>query len=87
MGRLAKPLPGSNQREFDPLILRMKIVTWDWKQIAPIEEIAEVVHAVSGGLVHMRYAETGSDQIAIVVSREPITDEQADALWVERMKE
>lgn len=64
----------------------VKIITWDWKQEAPLSRIAEAVLDVSGGTVHLREVEdTGGDMYAVTISDRRLTDaEQETALRQDR---
>jgi hypothetical protein len=57
-----------------------KIFTWDWQEQPDMAAIAEVVHEVSGGRVHMREVDTGSDQYEWIVSDYPVDDAEAERL-------
>ena len=43
--------------------------TWDYRQPAPIDEIAAAVRELSGGTVTMTMPDTGSDQYELVITR------------------
>ena len=57
-----------------------KIFTWDWQEQPDMAAIAEAVHEVSGGRVHMREVDTGSDQYEWIVSDYPVDDAEAERL-------
>jgi len=57
-----------------------KIFYWDWKEPPPMEAIAEAVAEMSGGGVHMRRVETGSDDYELVVSDHLVDDAEAERL-------
>jgi hypothetical protein len=57
-----------------------KIITWDWKEQPDLDTIARAVHEMSGGLVHMREVDTGSDQYEWIVSDYPVDDAEAERL-------
>ena len=42
--------------------------TWDYRQPAPMDEIAAAVRELSGGTVRMSMPETGGDEYALVIS-------------------
>jgi hypothetical protein len=54
-----------------------KIISWDWKEQPDLADIAAAVLEMSGGLVHMRAVETGSDSYQWVISDHPVDDTEA----------
>lgn len=54
-----------------------EVLTWDWREQPDLPELARKLFAVSGGTVHLREIDTGSDEYAIVLASEPITAAQA----------
>jgi hypothetical protein len=58
-------------------VSRREIMSWDWKAQPDLDRLAAVVLEMSGGRVHMRQAETGSDEYALVVSDEPLSQAEA----------
>lgn len=68
---------------------RTEILTWDWAQQPDLARLTVIVREMSGGIVHMRLAETGTDDYALVVSDTELTQADADAeygRWWERSK-
>jgi hypothetical protein len=53
--------------------------TWDYRQPAPMDEIAAAVRELSGGTVRMSIPETGTDEYELVISRNRAP--QAAPLW------
>ncbi len=64
-----------------------KIIYWDWKEYAPTDLIAKAVAEVSNGHVHIHDVNTNSDQFAIVVTDEELTEEQVASVWKARWSE
>lgn len=60
--------------------IQYEMVTWDWKEDADIEEISAAVQRVSGGRAFVTYGDTGSDQVAVIVSNVPLDYEAATKL-------
>jgi hypothetical protein len=55
------------------------VFTWDYRQPAPMDEIAAAVRELSGGVVHMSMPETGGDEYKLVISHaEPGPELAAD---------
>lgn len=60
--------------------VQYEMVSWDWKEEANIEEISEAVQRISGGRVFITHGETGSDQVAVIVSSVPLNYDDATKL-------
>jgi hypothetical protein len=66
------------------------LITWDWKEQTPIEKVAAAIQFVCRDLptyprIYAVYTE--SDQYAVVVSLEEMTQEQIDETWKRRWAE
>jgi hypothetical protein len=59
----------------------MVIIGWDWKDQPDISELHRAVCDISGGKVHIREVESGTDDYTIVVSDAELDDEQAQAAY------
>ena len=57
------------------------VFTWDWREPPDMEQLASILHDVSGGNVHLRMVETGSDQYAAVISTVDLGDAAAQATY------
>lgn len=69
----------TEQRKPEP-----RVLSWDWKEDAPIWDFAELVREISGGTVHITEVDTGSDQCAYIVSAAPLTADEARRLYEKR---
>ncbi len=58
-----------------------KIVTWDWKDPDPVEHVAKAVLEVSDGAIRVYEIDTGSDQIAVLVSDTELNDSQVAEMY------
>lgn len=58
----------------------VRCMSWDYRQV-PDLELAKIVAEVSGGAVHVREVDDGSDEVVIAVSRLPLDDAAALAWW------
>jgi hypothetical protein len=57
-----------------------KIITWDWKEQPDLAELAAAVAEMSGGRVHMREVDTGSDQYEWIISDYEVDDAEAERI-------
>jgi hypothetical protein len=57
---------------------RAKAFSWDWQEQPDMARIAAFVTEVSGGRVHLREADDGSDNYTWVVSDYPVDDAEAE---------
>ena len=57
------------------------VLTWDWREQPDPDELARAVRDVSGGTVHIRQVDTGSDQYAIVVAAADLDDEAVQDVY------
>lgn len=55
----------------------IRVLTWDWKEQPDLDDLARIVHDVSQCHVHLYQVDTGSDQYALVVARNPIGSQAA----------
>ncbi len=60
---------------------RAVALTWDWRQQPDWERLAVVVLDLSGGRVHLRLVDTGSDEYALVVADRDLTEQQATRVF------
>jgi len=60
---------------------RFEMLTWDWKSDAPLDDIAAAASRVSGGNVYITYADSGSDQVVVIVSATPLEYAEATELF------
>ena len=52
-----------------------RVISWDWKEQIPLDTLKRDIEAVSGGTAYVYEADTHSDQIALVISAIPLTDQ------------
>ena len=64
-----------NESLIDPI--RRHVLTWDWREQPDLERLGRLVNELSGGRVHITEADTRSDEYAIVVSDQPVSDTDA----------
>ena len=62
-----------------------RVLSWDWRQQPDIGQLAAAVHDLSNGQVHLNMADTGSDDYALIVSDQPLTDAEARHIWEESL--
>lgn len=53
------------------------VITWDWRERIDIERLAAVILERSGGTIHITDVDTGSDEYAIVISAQQLTQDEA----------
>jgi hypothetical protein len=58
-----------------------RVLSWDHRGQPDFEELADIVADLSGGLVHVREADTMSDQYALVFADLPLTDDDANRAY------
>lgn len=66
--------------------IRYDVLSWDWRGQPDLDRLARALFTVSGGTVHLRQVETGSDQYAIVLSDKPLTEAEAYASYRENLE-
>lgn len=59
----------------------ISILTWDWKEQPPLDDIADIIKTMSGGTVNMVEVDTGSDQFAWVISPVPMDQDSANEAY------
>lgn len=62
---------------------RAYLVTWDWRAQPDLTRLAELIHQLSGGTVHMREVETSDDEFAVVVANRPQSGLELEHYWAE----
>lgn len=61
---------------------RASVMSWDWREQPDLGRLAEMVHEMSGGTVHLAdVGDTGSDEHALVVSTVPLDGPAVKALF------
>jgi hypothetical protein len=63
--------------------VRYGLVSWDWKEQIPLDQLAEVLAHIDPRL-HVYDVDTNSDTIAIVVSDQHLDEDQVRAAWGDR---
>lgn len=63
------------------------VMTWDWKEETDLNQLGQMVRAVSGDRAYIYDIITDSDQRACVVSPRKLTDAEAIAIYQERFAE
>jgi len=64
--------------------MKVQMVSWDFKEGAPIDDIARAVQTASGGRVHLYEVDTGSETCAVVVSDRELTPTQIAEIYEDR---
>jgi hypothetical protein len=64
-----------------PIEPRFELLMWDWRESPDIMELSRIVSRLSCGKVFITEANTGSDQMAILISTVPITAETATEMF------
>lgn len=55
---------------------RIAVLSWDYKEQPPLDELAKLIEEFSEGRLHLRCVEdTGSDEYAVVVSHLPMSEQ------------
>ena len=57
------------------------VLTWAWKSQPDLQELTQMIREVTGASFYLTDADTGSDQFAVVVTREPVTEAEANAVY------
>lgn len=56
---------------------RTAVLTWDWREQPNLDRLAQLVAVLSGGGLHLRQVDTGSDEHAVVLCTTWLGPEQA----------
>ena len=64
----------------------IKILSWDWREQIPIDELASALKILTDGKVHLYEVDTESDQFGFVLSDAPLEDHKIDEHWMNRWK-
>jgi hypothetical protein len=59
---------------------RAAVITWDWREQPDLDHLARLVHDLSDGRIHLRPAETGTDQYGLIIATRPVDDATARGL-------
>jgi hypothetical protein len=51
-----------------------RVLSWDWRQQPDLDELARILADLSGGRLHLRQVETGSDEYAVVIADGPLSE-------------
>lgn len=62
-------------------------MTWDWREQPDMGYLAQILHELSDGAIHLQKVETGSDEYAIVVSTPPLDPAAVDAVYRQSWRE
>lgn len=63
------------------------VVTWDWREQIPVDELRAAIRRLSDGAVDVAEVDTGSDEYAIVLAAEPLDDaERVQAIYRSRFE-
>ena len=54
------------------------VITWDWREQIPLGALARILAAHG---VHLVQVDSHTDEYAVVISRDPLTAEQAQAVY------
>lgn len=57
-------------------------ISWDYRRQPDLTRLAQYVFEVSGGTIHVHEVDTGTDHFALAISRQPLDDAAARAVWV-----
>ncbi len=60
-----------------------RVLSWDWRAQPDLDQLAAAIHELSGGRLHLRQVNTGSDEYAIALADDPITDADANRIYEE----
>ena len=58
-----------------------RVLSWDWREQPDLDHLATTIHDLSAGRVRLHQVDTGSDEYAIVLTDEPITQAEADLIY------
>ncbi len=58
-----------------------RILSWDWREQPDLDALAAVVWDVSHGAVRLYRVDTGSDDVAIIMSDRPLRPGEVDTIW------
>lgn len=60
---------------------RAAVLTWDWRGQPDLNQLGRVIHDLSGGVLHLRPVDTGSDEYAIVIANTDVDGATARAAY------
>ena len=60
-----------------------RVLSWDWREQPNLAQLGRAIHDLSGGLLHLHEVQTGSDDYAIVIADQPLTDAEARRIYEE----
>lgn len=63
---------------------RVGVLSWDWCGQPDLADLARILHDVSGGTVHLREINTGSDEYAVVIAATDLDEATAQAVYERR---
>jgi hypothetical protein len=80
--RLLLPEPLLARTMEDEMVHR--ILMWDWRQQADVNDLNEALKAVFDGehcpsIIEVQ--DTGGDDYAVIITAQPITEEKAQEIW------
>lgn len=58
-----------------------RVLTWDWRQQPDLDRLAAAIRDLTGGNVGLHQVDTGSDEYAIVLADQLLTDAEARSIW------
>lgn len=58
------------------------VLTWDYRQQPDLDDLASAVREISGETCHIRAVDTGSQEYAIVVSRDQLAEDEAQEAYL-----
>ncbi len=74
----------ADREQREQFVTCSQVVTWDWKEYAPMDLIGRAISLVSRDQVHVYEVDTGSDQFAIVVSNGVLNETQVAEIYNDR---
>lgn len=69
------------RKQEERFVTRSQVLTWDWKEWAPMDDIGRAIEEVSDDQVHLYQVDTGSDQVAILISNGILDETQVAEIY------
>jgi hypothetical protein len=65
-------------------VIRTELLSWDWREQPDLDRLAQIVRDLSGLRVHLTQVDTGSDEYAIVLSDQQLSEDEAAQVYAGR---
>jgi hypothetical protein len=58
-----------------------RVLSWDWREQPDLDQLGRIIADLSGGRLHLRRVDTGSDEYAVVVADSPLSEWDAARVY------